>query len=565
MDDAQAFLAARTPQILWVELTSKCPFDCIFCSRHVRRGAGGHLPFAVYSSLLDALEDPRKFILNYSGESSVYPALIQAIQRARATGSIVEMVTVMASMPEALLGPLSQSGLNRLTVSVHATDPEKFAEIYRYSSVATLRSRLERFIGLCRTAAGAPPVVDLAFVAMDTNLSELASVAALAKELELRDITIFPVIRRDQIPARFTTELTALGAPRPEFEQRVQAAVRETVQNCPEIRISIFNQSLAPGDRSLGEVPVPYPWELPQGAFIHTCDQNPWETTHVLSNGDVVACEVLDKIPLGNLGEQSIGEIWHGPSYQGFRERYRRGEVPECRTCPWKTAYRPGPLASKIIAARGFSAQLLHGWHKPSGEDHIWSCQQAAAVLAPHPGSRTLHLSGMLPQGLENNPNQLIIGLNGTEIGRVTNPWKETCRSGWISQLRRTSKRLGSSIFGRPTCTGLRSAVPETTSAIWDLPWCWPYRKRSSTRHSPRNGRWRSSRFAAWCRRLTSGGHGQDATGAERPGRSPARHGHQGFRFSFRNGTTRKSSLPAWRVCGKRRASGASRWKSLWW
>jgi hypothetical protein len=34
------FLAARTPRILWVELTSKCPFDCIFCSRQLRRGAG---------------------------------------------------------------------------------------------------------------------------------------------------------------------------------------------------------------------------------------------------------------------------------------------------------------------------------------------------------------------------------------------------------------------------------------------------------------------------------------------------------------------------------------------
>ena len=133
------FLAAKTPRILWVELTSKCPFDCVFCSRQVRRGAGRHLPFEVYSSLLKALADPRKFILNYSGESTVYPDLIPAIQGARATGAFVEMVSVMATVPESLLGPLSQSGLNRLTVSVHATDAEKFAEVYRYSSFATLR------------------------------------------------------------------------------------------------------------------------------------------------------------------------------------------------------------------------------------------------------------------------------------------------------------------------------------------------------------------------------------------------------------------------------------------
>jgi radical SAM protein with 4Fe4S-binding SPASM domain len=170
---------------------------------------------------------------------------------------------------------------------------------------------------------------------------------------------------------------------------------------------------------------VPYAGELPEGALIHSCEQNPWETAHVLSGGDVVACEVLDKIPLGNLLEQSIEEIWRGEAYRSFRGRYRRGEVPECRTCPWKRVYLPSPPASEIIAARGLGAQLLYGWHAPAGEEHIWSSQQAAAVLTPALDSRTLHLSGMLPPGPPNNPNHLTIRLNGMEIGQVTNPWEE--------------------------------------------------------------------------------------------------------------------------------------------
>src|SRR6478735_2046254 len=113
MSDFFAFPPARTPRILWVELTSKCPFDCIFCSRQLRRGAGEHLPFAVYTSLIEALVDPRKLMLNYSGESTVYPDLIPAIQRARSTGASVELVSALATAPESMLGPLSQSGLNR--------------------------------------------------------------------------------------------------------------------------------------------------------------------------------------------------------------------------------------------------------------------------------------------------------------------------------------------------------------------------------------------------------------------------------------------------------------------
>ena len=144
------------PRAYCVELTSKCPFDCIFCSRQLRRGAGQHLPFSVFNSLLDSLVDPRKFILNYSGESTVYPDLIAAIQRARATGASAELVSVMASVPELLLVPLSESGLNRLTVSVHATDPGKFLEVYRHSSFDVLRSRLER---RHRVADGRHPIL----------------------------------------------------------------------------------------------------------------------------------------------------------------------------------------------------------------------------------------------------------------------------------------------------------------------------------------------------------------------------------------------------------------------
>src|SRR2546427_5286797 len=108
---------APTPRTLWVELTSKCPADCVFCSRKLRRGAGEHLPLSLFESLVDGMADARRLVLNYSGESTVYPDLIRAVRRARATGAYVELVSVLVTAPESLLAPLAESGLNRLTVS----------------------------------------------------------------------------------------------------------------------------------------------------------------------------------------------------------------------------------------------------------------------------------------------------------------------------------------------------------------------------------------------------------------------------------------------------------------
>ncbi|HEU0140122.1 MAG TPA: glycosyltransferase, partial [Bryobacteraceae bacterium] len=129
-----------------------------------------------------------------------------------------------------------------------------------------------------------------------------------------------------------------------------------------------------------------------------------------------------DKVPLGNLARQSLEEIWQGEAYQRFRKRYHQAAVPECRSCPWKMAYRPSPVQSEILGARGRSAQLLQGWHEPSDETHIWSSQRAKAILAPQVTSGVLHVSGMLPPDTKNGANTLVIRCNEREIGTVVNP-----------------------------------------------------------------------------------------------------------------------------------------------
>lgn len=423
--DALPLRPSRTPRKLWVELTSKCPLDCIFCSRKTLRGSGGHMPYPLFESLVRQVADPRAFLLNYSGESTVYPELIPAIRLARSTGAFVELVSALVCVPDAMLPELCESGLGRLTVSVHAVSETKFAEIYRYGSFETLRARLTRFMDLCRAARN-PPVVDLAFVAMDRNLEELSAVAAFAKSLGLRSIAIFPVIRRDPIPIRFADELNPSGDPRPDFRAKLLSTTGRAREDWPGISFTICNPSFTASDHCLGEVPRPYPGPLPPGVRIHSCEQDPWETLHVLSNGDVVACEVLDRVPLGNIARQSLAEIWNGDEYRRFREQYHAAAVAECRACPWKMAYRPGPIQSEIIASRGRSAQLLQGWHEPSNEPHVWSSQRAAAVLAPLPGSGVLHLAGLLPPGPPGVPNELVVRCHEKEIGTVVNPGQET-------------------------------------------------------------------------------------------------------------------------------------------
>jgi len=418
-------VCAETPRTLWVELTSKCPFDCIFCSRKLRRGNGRHLPFPAYARLVESLVAPRRLVLNYSGESFCYPDLVPAIELGCARGAFVELVTAFPPLQSESMRALAASGLGRLTVSLHTADPTRYREIYGCGSLEGLEARLKEFLDLCREQP-APPAVEFAFVAMERNLDQLEPVADFARLLGISRLTIFPVIRRDPISERFPFELQQDGIPTGEFRKKVRRRVEEVRQGHAAIRFIMTDASFDGPAAALGEVPVPCPGRLPEGAFIHSCEQNPRETAHVLSNGDVVACEALDRTPLGNLFQQSIGEIWLGERYHDFRRRYRLGQVAECRSCAWKSAYKPGPLKSEVLAREGASAQLLYGWHECRDEDVIWSTQEAAALLRPRVGSRSIHLSGLLPQGGPGRPNYLAVTCNGQEIGKVENPWDES-------------------------------------------------------------------------------------------------------------------------------------------
>src|SRR5262249_31307258 len=144
-------------------------------------------------------------------------------------------------------------------------DARSYDEIYRYSSFEELRTRLLRFAEFCWEVDD-PPVLDVAFVAMERNLQELAPVAALASAAGARSITIFPVIRRDEIPVQFPQELTAAGEPLAGFRTKLKDAVEAAGALHPRIAFTISNPLFTGQGGALGAVPSPCPGDLPAAA-----------------------------------------------------------------------------------------------------------------------------------------------------------------------------------------------------------------------------------------------------------------------------------------------------------
>lgn len=348
------------------------------------------MDLGMVEAVLGRLREGAIIRLNYSGESGNYPWLIEAIGKAKMVRrSQVEMVTSLVSMPLETVRRLAASGIDRISISLHTLAAAQFPLIYGGGGLESFSGRLETLLEAARRAQR-PPAIDFAMVALESNLIHMPAIASVAARSGAALLSVHPVIRRPGVPAGFNAEAAENGVLTPAFEDALGRQLRVAQARNPELRISVARTA-----------------EPCSEAGPFTCEQNPFETTHVLSNGDVVVCEVLDRVPMGNVRSATLDKVWTGPSYQDFRARYERDDVPECGQCIFR---RP---ARRVGAVR-----TLWGWYPPDSGGALWS-RTGASFEFDADGQETLLLKGLLPDASPSNTLRFL--RDGVEVGAVHN------------------------------------------------------------------------------------------------------------------------------------------------
>jgi len=415
------------------------------------------MPGEVLDSILASLDGPEIIRLNYSGESANYPGLIEAITKAKAeTGAQLEMVTSLVSMPMDTVRKLPGSGIDRVSISLHSLDQGTFPILYGGGALEQFERRLKGLLEAARHQSR-PPAIDFAVVAMQSNVTELSAIASLAAESGASVLSIHPVIGRPGVPPRFDAEAGQDGKLTEAFQAVLDSNVEAARHANPGVRLSVAR----PPDCG------PH-----RGAF--TCEQNPFETLHILSNGDVVPCEVMDRKPIGNVRSSPLREIWQGREYRELRGRYANNEIPECADCIFRT---PVMEAGAV--------RTCWGWHERDESDTLWSRTVSSFECEPN-GHTSLVLSGLLPGGPQCNSvdflrdgDRVALARNDSEQPlefRVELPLDESTEtnrfvarvehgfSPWRRGLSNDSRELGFALFNAELMTG-PPVVPQPVAA----------------------------------------------------------------------------------------------------
>lgn len=280
------------PIHLDIEATSACNLKCVMCSRTelVERNEFWKVQafdFDQYCRLIDdgVRNGLSSIKYNFLGEPLLNKRLIEMIRYAKQAGVIDVMFNTNAVLlDESTSRELIASGLDKLFFSFDSADPDQYHAIRIGADYDKVLANIRNFIRIRSEMGSVSPFTRVSMVMMTDTRDQWRAFQDLFE----------PIV--DAVA--WVDYLDHTGR---DNQQRtlVDLGSRKARYCCPQL------------------------W---QRAFVHP-------------DGVVTACciDATREMPLGNVFEQPMAEIWRGEKYQQLRDLHAAGrsaEIPICSRCP---------------------------------------------------------------------------------------------------------------------------------------------------------------------------------------------------------------------------------------
>ena len=304
-----------------IEVTSRCNLKCVMCPVTV---LADHWPardmsWETFGRIAAAFERTKWVYLQGWGEPLLHRRVFDMIARAQSAGCRVGFTTNGTRLTRANGARLLELGLDLVAVSIAGASAATHEAIRVGSDFARLVENLRRFLHLRHLRGNTEPKVELFYLMTSTNLAELPRAVELAAELGADELV---ATNLDYV---ITAGLDALRAyssspPAPAYGEALEAAHAAA--------------------RRTGIAFRPYRLQFTEMAV---CDLNPLKILFVSADGGVSPCVYTSplgrsdiprvfegrpfEVPVvsfGNVNDQPLTEIWEGPAYRDFRQRFSR-------------------------------------------------------------------------------------------------------------------------------------------------------------------------------------------------------------------------------------------------
>lgn len=323
------------PYTIQLDVTNRCNNDCIACWLHspllAKTGPNAkdrraQLRFDLVRQLLDdaASLGTRDIYMAGGGDPTVYPWLRETVEHAKGHGMTVAVNTNFSLCDEGWCRWACEVGLDDLTVSVWAGHEEGYLATHPNKKPGDF-ARLERMLGyLNRTKRelGRGPTVKVYHVVSKLNAHEFDAMWDFVERTG-SDAVEFTVV--DTVPGH--TDVLLFDEPtRLRLLAASEALERRLCARGESQRLFAYDHWLR-RLRCEGVVDG-----LGDANIVHSfpCTIG-WTFLRVMPDGRVTSCLKSHRIPIGNLNDNRLLDLWNNEAQRTFR---RRTNVKEKRD-PW--------------------------------------------------------------------------------------------------------------------------------------------------------------------------------------------------------------------------------------
>ena len=324
---------------VYIEPTNDCFFACKTCMRHSWNEQLGRMDMAVFERVIDGLKEfspvPSVLFGGY-GEPLSHPDILDMVQRVKASGAEVELITNGSALDEDKIRRLVELGLDTIWVSLDGATPECYSEVRQAPALPGIVRNLRLLKSVKYEMDTQKPVLGIAFVAMKKNLSELAEVISLglrlgalkfsASNVEPHTEQLRGEILYEKILGQNMGSFSLMDLPRMdgggEWDHDVATMLSDCGFHFANGRASTRSEDTCPFVEK-GSVSVRWDGQVsPCLPLLHTHDA-------FLGSRK----RKVREFGLASIKERRLREIWEDPSHVALRSRLQKFEYPPCTLC----------------------------------------------------------------------------------------------------------------------------------------------------------------------------------------------------------------------------------------
>jgi MoaA/NifB/PqqE/SkfB family radical SAM enzyme len=328
---------------VYIEPTNRCNITCVTCMRNIWDEPLGKMSRATFEHILDGLQQitprPRVFFGGI-GEPLFHTKTLEMIERVRAIGAPVEIITNAILLNAERSKRLIDAGIETLWVSIDGAKPESYEDVRLGAELPRVLDNVQTFRSLRHHSFRPMPEIGINFVAMKRNIHDLPEVLKIAASIGARRFMVSNVLPYDRemnqetlyndaliniayLPSKW---LPRLSIPKMDLNDLTRDSFFRAITSGWNVTFAGNNfggandvcNFIESGAMAIG-------WDgsvAPCIPLLHT------HSTYLRKRE-----RLLKRHVIGKVGEKSLLDLWNDPGYVAYRERVHSFAFAPCSFC----------------------------------------------------------------------------------------------------------------------------------------------------------------------------------------------------------------------------------------